>query len=111
GVQFGASDNSVYITALGALGDGSHDATSAVQAAYTAACASGPGVTVKWPAGNFLITGAITVNCNYLHTEGAGTYATRITFNPSTTASLFNVSNGASSVYGFSARNLLLIGQ
>jgi len=120
GMAFGPNDNTSFITAdnsrafvtvNGAIGDGVTDATSAVQAAYSRACASGPGVKVVWPAGNFVITNTITVNCNYLHTEGAGTYATRITFNPSTTASLFNVSNGASSVYGFSARNLLLIGQ
>lgn len=110
GVQYGTSDNTIFITAKGALGDGSHDATTAVQTAVTAACATAPGARLVFPAGNFLITGTITVNCNYLHIEGSGTYATRITFNPASALPLFSVTQGATSTYGFSARNLVFVG-
>lgn len=62
GVQFGAKDVSVYVTAYGAKGDGTTDDTSAIQAAINAVPAAGG--TVHVPSGKYKTTSSLTLPSN-----------------------------------------------
>jgi len=77
------------VKAFGAVGDGSTDDTSAIQAAIDAAEAAGRGV-VYFPAGQYKISATLTLASNGLHLIGAGITATEIILDSTmTTQSVF----------------------
>lgn len=59
------------VKAYGALGNGSTDDTTAIQAAITAAQTAGSG-TVYFPAGTYMISGTLTVTADNISLIGAG---------------------------------------
>lgn len=78
GIKYGPNDNSVCVDAYGALGNGTNDDTSAIQAAITAIGSSGGIVYI--PSGNYKVTSTITISQPNVHIVCAGTLSTKFTF-------------------------------
>lgn len=88
-------DAFVSVKDFGALGDNSHNDTTAIQAAINAAQSTGAGI-VFFPQGTYLITSALTVTTTGLELIGAGDTATIIMTTDSTIdAFQFNVPSSA----------------
>ena len=69
----GAGVKTALVTAYGAKGDGVTDDRTAIQAAFTAACRSGGGKTVSFPAGSYYVgTHTGSTNIFDLSTLGDG---------------------------------------
>lgn len=85
-----AAAEELNVVTYGALGDGSHDDTSAIQSALTAAGVLG-GATIIVPPGTYKCTSQLTwPDCSNIWLKGAGIGVSKILFNwggsPSTTA-------------------------
>lgn len=94
--------------AYGALGDDSHDDTTAIQAAVTAVQNAGGG-TVYFPPGKYKTTDTVTVSHDHVHiVGGAGIYGAYIDFNPASgpKAAIKVDNGGAQRLYDFSAQGL-----
>jgi len=90
-----------------ARGDGTHDDTAAIQAAYTAAAAANTsafvgGATVYFPPGMYKTTSQITQTGNNIYTQGAGIGATQWLFLPTANGTCFQVSrpNDSDNTFG-----------
>ena len=82
---------------------------AAIQAATNLAGTTGfsGGVKVELGAGNYYLGGdTVTVDAARTHIEGNGKYATIITFAPSSAATAFKFTNGASVLYQCSIRGM-----
>ena len=66
---------------FGALGNGSHDDTTAIQAAINYAATFATGAVVYFPPGNYNITGTLAITTSGVTLRGDGQNATTLTFN------------------------------
>jgi hypothetical protein len=89
----------------GAVGNGSTDDTTAIQAAITAAMTAGGGL-VYIPAGTFLVTNTLTVGASDIRVEGQGHVRSRIIFNPTSAKSCLVFSNGVNEGFRCGASHL-----
>jgi hypothetical protein len=99
----------IYPHWWGAVGDGVHDDTAAIQATYNAAATTNTsqypsvgGLTVYFPAGMYKITSQITQNGSNIYTRGAGNQATLLKFAPTANGTCFVVKrpDASSGTYG-----------
>jgi len=92
------------IRRYGAVGDG----TTNCNAAFTNAVAALPstGGTITVPAGNYLVTSSVVIDHDRVFIVGEGPNLSKITFNPASTAVLFDFDKGANSVVQAGVRGL-----
>jgi hypothetical protein len=94
----------VSVKDFGAVGDGTTDDTSAIQACISAV---GSG-TVYFPAGTYKVTSTLTVGTTAVHLRGAGKQATKVKFAPTANDTLISVTAGASTLDYGSIRDITL---
>lgn len=104
GQQKRIPDNVFNVKSYGALGDGTTDDRSAINAAITAAAAAGGG-EVRLPAGTYAISGSLgsstyAAGFNNIAIVGAGRDATIIKNTSNTVAISFGNGDGSLGVYG-----------
>ena len=88
---------------FGAIGDGIHDDTAAVQSTVSSAINGG---TIRFSAKTYKLTSTILISAGNIHIEGAGGLATIIKFEPTADGVCFEFNDGASSLYGCSISSL-----
>lgn len=93
----------VSVKDFGAVGDGTTDDTSAIQATITAASPNGK---VVFPAGIYKTTSQLLVSSDRVHLEGAGSYATKILFAPTANGTCLKLSAGAAIMSQGSVRGI-----
>lgn len=91
------------VRSYGAVCNGTNDDTTAFAATFAAAPV---GSTVIIPAGNCLLTSTVTVSKGGTHVVGTGIETTKITFNPTVTATAIKFSAGASELGGCSIEGI-----
>lgn len=84
-----------YPEIYGALGNGVHDDTTAIQAAIAAAASNGGGTVVFGANKNYLISSALTITANNIRLRGAGARTSLVTSN-STTADILQITGSGS---------------
>ena len=109
-------DDFVYNTVVnvreyGALGNGTTDDTTAIQAAITAAEAlvlnrfTGPGVTVFFPNGTYLISSTLTITTSNIYLVG-GSPGGSMLYAPSSTFDLVDFDGSALALYSVGMLNM-----
>ena len=94
----------ISVIDYGAVGDGSTDDTSAINAALAAASS---GDAVYFPTGNYKITSQITFNTNNVCIFGEGSTQTIITYaGASTTNDIFLMGNGTNELKNLSLKGI-----
>lgn len=95
----------ISVKDFGALGDGSTDDTSAIQAAINAIDTLNGG-TVYFPEGSYKTTSTLTVAQSGTHIVGAGRFGAKILFAPTATDVCLSFTNGASMITRWSMRDI-----
>lgn len=98
----------INVRDYGAIGDGVHDDTQAINNALAAV--SSQGATIYFPDLLYLVTNTLSISRTGTHLVGAGKTATKFEFNPATPLPLFDFNTQATVLPRCSIRRLTLKG-
>jgi hypothetical protein len=93
----------VNVKDFGAVGDGTTDDTTAIQAAITA---GGQHSKIWLPSGTYKVTSTLTITNDRVHFFGSGMWATQILFAPTANDTCIEISDGANIIYQGSISDL-----